>query len=333
VASVNGPAFDWAWLGQQIYYDWKRHEVRFSGWACDGQCGGWQRIFVFHCAASGPLVTCANALGDSIRYRPTATTSRGSIVFMRDERIWVMAADGSGQKTLTSGTDENPRWSHGHAWIVYEHSCFCRPKGDGELWIMRADGSAQRQVTNLYPAQAAFPSWSPDGKELAYVRLPSDGGGSRIWITGIDGSTGSAVTSGPDDNEPAWSPNGRYIAFIRSISRRPVLAVVDVKTGKERVVLRTTGTACADGWSSWSPDSSRIAVECGAHEAIWIVNADGSHLQRLVTGSHPAWSPDGRWIAYVAGPPSSIYKIHPDGTGNVQITHGRGAGGDSEPGW
>jgi Tol biopolymer transport system component len=322
VASVNSPAFDWGWLGQQLSFEWKQHKAHFTAGACDGQCGGWQHIFNFNCSVVGSLVTCTNALGDSIRYRPTATSpSAPAIVFVRNvNQIWTASSTGTNLKQLTSGDDDMPAWSHTHTWIAYRHSCFCKAKADSELWVTRADGSQKRQVTNVYPGQAWGPTWSPDGKQLAYVGQPAGVGGTRIWVSGVDGSAGGPVTPGPDDNEPAWSPNGRYIAFIRSTSTNPVLAVVDVSTHQVHVVLRATGTACADSYPSWSADSTRIAVGCQAHEAIWIVNANGTHLMRLVTGGHPSWSPDGQWIAYVSGDTTpAIYKIHPDGTGAVRL--------------
>jgi Tol biopolymer transport system component len=334
LASVNSPAFDWAFLSGAMYDGWKKHKTRFVGGACDGPCGGWDRFFAFHCSIIGTLVTCVNAQGDAIRYRPLARPKViPSIVFTRINRlgtqVWTVSSTGANARQLTSGSDSDPRWSHDHRWIAYRHSCECQAKADSEIWIMRSDGSGNRQITSFYPGEAWAPTWSSDGTRLAFVGQPSGMTGTRIWVTHLSGSVGSPVTAGPDDNEPAWSPNGQFIAFIRATSTRPVLAVLDLRTGQEHVALRASGTACADGWPAWSPDSKRITVDCEGHGAIWIVDETGKHLQRLVSGSHPAWSPDGLWVAFV-GQNGRIWKIHTDGTGLVEVTH---VAGDDEPSW
>jgi hypothetical protein len=70
-ASVNGPAFDWAWLAQGAHADWQRH-TSFHENGYDGMSRGWSRFFDFTCSVRGSLVTCVNAFGDAMRYRPTS---------------------------------------------------------------------------------------------------------------------------------------------------------------------------------------------------------------------------------------------------------------------
>ncbi len=70
-ASVNSPAYDWAWLASHAHYDWRRHLRSFSVVDFDGDSSGFEHLFTFHCRAGRRTITCTNALGDSIRYRPT----------------------------------------------------------------------------------------------------------------------------------------------------------------------------------------------------------------------------------------------------------------------
>lgn len=69
LVSVNSPAYDWGFLltdcgtvfgpGRTSHCD-----------AYDGNGSGLSHFFAFTCAESGGLVTCTNALGDSVRYKP-----------------------------------------------------------------------------------------------------------------------------------------------------------------------------------------------------------------------------------------------------------------------
>jgi Tol biopolymer transport system component len=79
---------------------------------------------------------------------------------------------------------------------------------DEQLWVTRAGGSA-RQVT---AAGGTAPSWSPDGRQLAFAR---DGG---IWTALADGSGQRRLTRA-SGTSPAWSPDGAYIAFVRPTER------------------------------------------------------------------------------------------------------------------
>lgn len=68
VVSVNGPAYDWGWLarGARTLKDGDTHQVD----GLDGNDTGLTHFFIFTCSRSGSLITCRNALGDAMRYRP-----------------------------------------------------------------------------------------------------------------------------------------------------------------------------------------------------------------------------------------------------------------------
>jgi hypothetical protein len=68
VISVNSPAYDWGFLAQEVRGLAPGHTVRAD--AHDGNGGGWFRFYHFTCSARAGLITCANKLGDVMRYRP-----------------------------------------------------------------------------------------------------------------------------------------------------------------------------------------------------------------------------------------------------------------------
>jgi Tol biopolymer transport system component len=90
----------------------------------------------------------------------------------------------------------------------------------GHLWSMRADGSDKRQLTSSSQNYDDMPSWSPDGKTIAFTRSgPAIFG--DIYVVAENGGAGRLLTqligplAGPQ-LEPSWSPDGKLIAFASS---------------------------------------------------------------------------------------------------------------------
>jgi Tol biopolymer transport system component len=174
-----------------------------------------------------------------------------------------------------------------------------RPTG---VYVLPAGGGAVRKVATTPREIQSKPSWSPDGKRIAFeVR----GGIATVAATG--GVVRHVRGTVRNDESPAWAPDGREIAFAR-FRRATDLAYRDshdvwaanVRTGRARIVIR-------DGWEpAWSPDGRRIAFASDRttfSTAIWTARRDGTARKRLTGGqvSHldPAWSPDGRHLAFL----------------------------------
>jgi hypothetical protein len=330
LASENGPAFDWGWLALGVEANWKRHRP-FHLYALDGP-GGWpKRFFDFTCTVRNTLVTCTNSFGDSMRYLPEGWPA--AIVFARDYAgILEMSANGTNLRRLTTKLDVSPRWSPDHGWVAFSRADDSRPKASSEIWLIRSDRTDAHRLTSMYPGQAWGPTWSPDGRRVAFVAEPGGATKTGIWVVNIDGSGTSRITDKTNDNEPAWSPDGRHIAFVRGGSQS--LYVADSSGGNAHAVLKklpATFGGCQQASPSWSPDSKSIAFTCTERGAIWIVNADGTKPRRLITGSSPDWAAKGRWIAFASGSPASIYKIRPDRTQLSRLTHN--PAGDDSPDW
>ncbi len=95
------------------------------------------------------------------------------------------------------------------------------------VYVMNADGSVTTRLTdsNL----GAYPSWSPDGRLIAFVAPDEDPYSSDdrhedriVWNIYIMNADGSGVTRLTDnsarDTDPSWSPDGKHVVFASEIS-------------------------------------------------------------------------------------------------------------------
>jgi len=128
--------------------------------------------------------------------------------------IYVVNADGSGAARLTSsygGYDSSPAWSPDGTKIAFQRYTSCTTTGGVQpcdmttIHVMLADGSGATRLTEY---AAYWPTWSPDGTQLAFHgRRPGDGDGSDIYTINADGSGVTRLTVTPDaEYQPAWSP-------------------------------------------------------------------------------------------------------------------------------
>jgi dipeptidyl aminopeptidase/acylaminoacyl peptidase len=125
------------------------------------------------------------------------------------------------------------------------------------------------------------PTWSPDGKRLAFTLYGS------IWQVATAGGTAEQISASAGYHaHPAWSPKGDKIAFVRGVPPRGslpnvagTLVLVDPVTGLERELETPYLVA---GTLAWSPDGTRIA--CG----LSVPNASSPLMaQRSPAGSMP----------------------------------------------
>jgi TolB protein len=144
---------------------------------------------------------------------PQWSPDGSKIAFSRNDDIFVMNADGSGKTRLTTdpAVDFQPTWSPDGRKIVWIRA-FQR------LWIMNHDGTAPMELTfgpGIDGATIALsggnedPTWSPNGKVLAFTRRVTESGRSDVYRVNTDGSGGLLNLTGRLTNggqEPQWQP-------------------------------------------------------------------------------------------------------------------------------
>jgi Tol biopolymer transport system component len=183
---------------------------------------------------------------------------------------------------------------------------------------MNADGSNVRRLTN-HPARDVSASWSPDGKQIAF--MSDRDGGFDVYVMNADGSNVTRRTTTGSSWFPVWSRDGTRLAF--HVNR-------DVHvTSSDGPGLQRLTTDPANGmYPTWSPDGSRIAFMSwrNGRTELFVMNADGSNQTKLLAmdpgdAIDPRWSPDGSRIVFVhmpggmSGAERAIYVVNADGGG------------------
>jgi dipeptidyl aminopeptidase/acylaminoacyl peptidase len=156
-------------------------------------------------------------------------------------------------------------------------------------------------------ARGLSPSWSPDGRRLAYV-APAAGGVGDVYVSDADGKNRSPLTRTPEAAEatPKWAPDGKRLV----VERDGRLFVIRADLRGERLLAEGREPA-------WSQKGNRIAFVSDRDGAddLYLIRPSGRGLRRLTTStafeSQPAWSPDGRRLAYVAleGESTDVYVL------------------------
>lgn len=145
----------------------------------------------------------------------------------------------------------------------------------------------------------------------------------NLWIADADGENAQSALASPEPIiSPAWSPMGGQLAYVSFESRKPVVYVHEIATGKRRLLANFRGSNSAP---AWAPDGRTLAVTLSRDggSQLYLIDAQGGEPRRLSQSSsidtEPVFSPDGSTIYFVSdrGGSPQIYRMASTG-GSVQ---------------
>jgi Tol biopolymer transport system component len=213
--------------------------------------------------------------------------------------IWVMNADGTGQRQLTAGARSNygPSISADGRHVVFVSN---RAGGPFHIWRIDADGGNPVRLTSGRGEN--FPHVTPDGRWVVYATV---GGGqdAAVWKVPIDGGEPVRLTNRPA-SWPFVSPDGK--SFVCTYGDAPFtanrLAVISIEGGEPVRLYDIAPTFRAN--TVWLPDNRGIAyldARTGTTN-VWLQPLAGGKPVQLTnfTADNVAsfdWSRDNRLVA------------------------------------
>ena len=214
----------------------------------------------------------------------------------------------------------------------------------GQIWTVPTSGGASNTMLTNTPGNSRDPSWSPDGKRIAFHRtfnlvsdiwIMSGGGGGRVNLT--DGTGDEAKLN---FQQPDWSANGERL--VVTALNGDVSKLVTMKSSGTDI--KNVGTLVGKE-PDWSPDGKRIAFDSnaihpGGDSEIYIADPDGKNLVRVTDNNsddlQPAWSPTGERLAFVSrrgGNYEIVLNPPAAGTGESALNVTKHPGDDLDPSW
>jgi len=198
-------------------------------------------------------------------------------------------------------------------------------QGTPEIYLSVPGGEAQPLFT--IAEGACQPTWSPDGKRLAYItpcaaRKNEYANASIVIYEFASGQTTLLPTVSGGDYAPAFSPDGAKIVFTSLRDGYAQIYVMDLAT-QTATRLLTTAKTFPMRQPAWSPDGTKIAyaqMRYGSW-AIWTVNADGTDAVQLIRSGakvddiDPVWLSDGKTMLFTqsgrdASSPSRLMRFN-----------------------
>jgi dipeptidyl aminopeptidase/acylaminoacyl peptidase len=164
-------------------------------------------------------------------------------------------------------------------------------------------------IEKLYMTrQVARPTWSPDGKNIAFISNMS--GRFNLWLVPAEGGWPVQLTvSDQREVSSAWSPDGKWIAYESDYDGDELWDIFLVSPSTGKVVNLTNTREIAEQNPTWSPDGRYLAYEVkpktSAAYEIDVYDMLMREVKHLTSGtpqdkgnSAPIWSHDGKFIVY-----------------------------------
>ena len=223
--------------------------------------------------------------------------------------LFTISSDGSARCQITQGV----AGVHGARWIQQGRriSYISSESGAPQVWTMVPDGTDRRQVTNIEGGLSDY-LFSPDEKQLAYIKEISFGKSTKEIYPDLPKATGRIVTDLMYKHWDEWVETIPHI-FIAPVGGEAITGGKDILEG-EPYEAPTKPFGGAEELS-WSPDGKTLAYSSrkktgmeyslSTNTDIYLYDLASGQTRNITEGmggydTHPRFSPDGKRISWIS---------------------------------
>ena len=223
--------------------------------------------------------------------------------------LFTIFSDGSARRQITQGV----AGVHGARWIQQGRriSYISSESGAPQVWTMAPDGTDRRQVTNIEGGLSDY-LFSPDEKQLAYIKEISFGKSTKEIYPDLPKATGRIVTDLMYKHWDEWVETIPHI-FIAPVGGEAITGGKDILEG-EPYEAPTKPFGGAEELS-WSPDGKTLAYSSrkktgmeyslSTNTDIYLYDLASGQTRNITEGmggydTHPRFSPDGKRISWIS---------------------------------
>lgn len=226
---------------------------------------------------------------------------------------WLVVARSGGNqapftvKPITSylGAAESPTFSPDGSQVAFSWNG--EQQDNRDIYVKLVDSGAPLRLTTN-PARDDWPAWSPDGRQIAFLRASGDAAAQELLLISPLGGVERKLADlrrGVNANwwsAPAWTPDSKFLA----VRDDTAIVLVSVEGGEKRQLTSPPAGWVGDRLAAISPDGGTLAfsrVRNGPTADIFVAPlSDGArarqltHDNRIISGL--AWTPDGKEIVF-----------------------------------
>jgi TolB protein len=236
------------------------------------------------------------------------TSTRGiaasRILFVRDQRLWLVDSDGANLTPLgVGGVALSPAWHPTGRYVAYTQLA-----DDGSHIVVRDLTSGQSRRAPSLGGSNVTPTFSPDGSTLVYSA--GDDGTDLYAVAAFGGDAPRRVTVGRGSatSSPSFSPDGRKIAFISGRLGHPEVYITDADGTNVELLTEAAAPGAQEPYRTdpdWSPDGRNVAFTSqeGQNLQVMMINVRDRKFRQLTgdaRNENPSWAPDARHLVFTS---------------------------------